>query len=146
MCLFIRITLICIHSFILLQFNRDTFTTAVSFSNKTEESSGPSEVANAFFVFALFVVLIGNLIGNSMVLYVVHHQWKNVKQRVTNSLIANLACVDLSVVILLLLAIIKSMAFRNADIPYAKCQLSGFLGTALGSASLLTLAVIAIDR
>jgi hypothetical protein len=135
-----------IHSFILLQFNRDTFTAAVSVSNKTEESSGPSEVANAFFVFALFLVLIGNLIGNSMVLYVVHHQWKNVKQRVTNSLIANLACVDLSVAILVLLAIIKSIMFRNVGIPYAKCQLSGFLGTATGSASLLSLAVIAIDR
>ncbi len=69
--------------------------------NITNENNQPSHVGNAFLTFALFVKLIGNLLGNSMVLYVVHHQWKNGKRRVTNSLIANLACIDLLIIVLL---------------------------------------------
>ncbi len=110
-----------------------------------DETKQPSLAANAFFVFALFVILIGNLLGNSVVLYVVHHKWKNVKHRVTNSLIANLACIDLSIGVLVLLSIIKSINFKNG-IPNTECQLGGFLSTTLGATSILTLAVIAIDR
>jgi hypothetical protein len=96
-------------------------------------------------VFAVFVVLIGNLLGNSMVLCVVHHQWKNVKQRVTNTLIANLACIDLLVCVMIVLSIVRLTNLEN-DISYTECQIGGFLSTALGAASILTLAVIAIDR
>ena len=80
-----------------------------------------------------------------MVLCVVYHQWKNVKQRVTNSLIANLACIDLLLGIIIVLAIIRIINFKS-DISQIECQLGGFLSTALGAASILTLAVIAIDR
>ena len=114
-------------------------------ANKTTEKNEPSEVANGFFAFAVFVVLIGNLLGNSMVLCVVYHQWKNVKQRVTNLLIANLACIDLLLGIVIVLGIIRIINFKS-DISQVECQLGGFLSNALGAASILTLAVIAIDR
>ena len=113
--------------------------------NITNENNQPSHLGNAFLTFALFVILIGNLLGNSMVLYVVHHQWKNGKRRVTNSLIANLACIDLLISVVVLFVIIRSVKFRNG-IPNTECQLGGFLITTLSAASILTLAVIAIDR
>ena len=111
-------------------------------NNVTEQ---PSKVANGLFVFALFVVLIGNLLGNPVVLYVVHHKWKNVKQRVTHCLMANLACIDLSVSIIILFGIIRAISLKSG-ISTTNCQFSGFLSTALGAASILTLAAIAIDR
>lgn len=116
-----------------------------SLSNVTDEETQPSKLANGFFVFALFVVLIGNLLGNPIVLYVVHHKWKNVKQRVTHSLMANLACIDFSVSILILFGIIRAIS-SESDISKTNCQFSGFLSTTLGAASIFTLAAIAIDR
>lgn len=116
-----------------------------SLNNQTHATSERPVVANAFFVLAMFVVLIGNLSGNSMVLYVVYHQWKNVKRRVTSSLIANLACIDLLVAILVLFVIINSINFTS-EMSNTKCQMGGSLSTALGAGSILTLAVISIDR
>ncbi|XP_028401356.1 rhodopsin, GQ-coupled-like [Dendronephthya gigantea] len=116
-----------------------------SLTNQTDVTSEGSVVANAFFVLAMLVVLIGNLSGNSMVLYVVYHQWKNVKRRVTNLLIANLACIDLLVAILVLFGIINSINLKS-EMSNIKCQMGGSLSTALGAVSILTLAVISIDR
>lgn len=114
-------------------------------NNVTDKKVQPSKVANGLFVFALFVVLIGNLLGNPVVLYVVHHKWKKVKQRVTHCLMANLACIDLSVSIIILFGIIRAISLKSG-ISKTNCQFSGFLSTALGAASILTLAAIAIDR
>ena len=120
--------------------------------NKTDErkqmnmTNEPSQVAKGFFIFALFVVFIGNLLGNSVVLHVVYHQWKNVKQRVTNSLIANLAFIDLSIGGIVFVGIIIMLTNSKNGIPNTECQLGGLLCITLGAASIFTLAVIAIDR
>lgn len=116
-----------------------------SLSNVTDEEIQLSKLANGFFVFALFVVLIGNLLGNPMVLYVVHHKWKNQRQRVTHSLMANLACIDLSVSILILSGLVRAISFKSG-VSKINCQLGGFLSTSIGAASILTLAAISIDR
>ena len=117
-----------------------------SLGNVTDEKIQPSKLANGFFVFALFVVLIGNLLGNFMVLYVVHHKWKNQRQRVTHSLMANLACIDLSVSILILSGLVRAISFKSSGVSKINCQLGGFLSTSIGAASILTLAAISIDR
>ena len=125
--------------------NKSSAPKSVSSENESEEASGRSDVANAFFMFALWVVFLFNVLGNSMVLYVVYHQWKNVKQRVTNSLIANLAGIDLLVAIVVFLSIIKAIK-GNSEPLYTKCQIDGFLSNLVGSSSIASIAVIAIDR
>ena len=137
-----RIILYC------LLFQRDPLSNhsdEASSNNNTEGASKPLQDTNVFLALALCVLFVGNLFGNTLVLCVVRQNWKNKKQRVTNTLIANLACIDLSFEVHVIMGVIKAIKDKGG-IPFIICQVGGVLSSTSSIASFYTLAVIAIDR
>ena len=66
--------------------------------------------------------------------------------RVANMFLANLAVMDLSIGFLLMPFSVVTVIARQWVFQHAGCQLNGFINMFAGTGSILTMAVIAIDR
>lgn len=117
-----------------------------SFVKNNTLTSNPSSwvptLQAALTVFVMTVVIVGNII----VLVVIFRQQTRPRVRVANMFIANLAVVDLSVGLFLFPFAVAKILSRPWTIGDALCQFNGAMNVIAGAASIITMAVISIDR
>ena len=91
-------------------------------------------------------ILVLDLVGNTLVLYVVYRQRMKPNVRVGNIFIANLSVIDLLMGIFLIPVSIAVTLQGRRVLSDSGCKVNGFFNIFVGSASIWTLAVISIDR
>ena len=91
-------------------------------------------------------ILLLDVIGNTLVLFVVYRQRIKPNLRVGNIFIANLSVIDLMMGIFLIPTSINVTLRGSSVVTDAGCKFNGFFNIFVGSASIWTLAVISIDR
>ena len=116
-----------------------------SMVNGTEERflSSPA-VITLSAVIALILLL--DLVGNTLVLCVVYRQRMKPNLRVGNMFIANLSVIDLLMGVFLIPMSITVTLLGRKVLTDERCKFNGFFNVFVGSASIWTLAVISIDR
>ena len=111
--------------------------------NNTSDSNSPAPALEATLIIFITVVVI---VGNVIVLLVVYRQRTRPNVHVANMFIANLAVVDLSVGLLLFPFSVVTILLQRTTFGDAVCQFNGAVNVIAGAASILTMAVISIDR
>lgn len=86
------------------------------------------------------------IVGNVTVVLVIYRQRTRPSVRVANMFIANLAVVDLSIGLLLFPFSVVTILLHRWTFGDAVCQFNGAINVIAGAASILTMAVISIDR
>ena len=114
--------------------------------NESGQFNKLSSAETAIFVTALSIVMLVELLGNIMVLCVLYRQRTKIKRRATNMLLANLAFIDLLVATILSPFSIAVMTEGRKVLTFPLCQFNGFVNNLVGSASILTMAVVGVDR
>ena len=117
-------------------------TTTITTSNGFTVTS----TQTSFVVFGFLLTMTLTVLGNILTLVVLYRQRQNRNIRVTNSFLASLALIDLLMAILVLpfsisINLEKAWVFGNAF-----CNFNGMITVFVGSASILTMAAISIDR
>ena len=121
--------------------------TGSSTSPTPSVSSDEVSVAKVGLFAALnILIMLFVIIGNIIVLLVLHRQRKQASVKVANMFLANLAVVDLVVGFLLFPFAIITTISGEWIFGQAMCEVNGFLNMAAGTASILTMAVISVDR
>ena len=97
-------------------------------------------------VFGFMSTMVLTFFGNILVLAVVYRQRASRNIQVTNSFLANLAAIDLLMSILVLPFCISINIERAWVHGQALCDFNGMLTLFVGSASILTMTAISVDR
>lgn len=93
-------------------------------------------------IFIMIIIIVGNI----LVLLVIYRQKSRPSSRAANMFIANLAVVDLSIALLLFPFSVVTILLQRWALGDAACQFNGATNMTAGAASILTMAVISIDR
>uniref|UniRef100_UPI00358E7966 neuropeptide Y receptor type 1-like n=1 Tax=Myxine glutinosa TaxID=7769 RepID=UPI00358E7966 len=104
----------------------------------------PPHSVITFLITAYIVVIIGGLIGNTVLVLVIAHQKE--LQNVTNVLIANLACSDILVCLICLPLTVAYTLMDHWAFGEVLCKTSPFLQCSTVSVSIFSLVLIAIER
>lgn len=115
------------------------FTTESTITRRSYSATGP-------FATLLILVNIWIISGNIIVLMVLYRLRKQPGLRVANMFLSNLAVMDLSIGFLLMPFSVVTIIAGEWVFQNAGCQLNGFINMFAGTGSILTMAVIAIDR
>ena len=113
--------------------------------NTTADTAKPYS-ATGIFATALLLLNILIISGNITVLLVLYRLRKQAGLRVANMFLANLAVMDLSIGFLLMPFSVVTTIMGEWVFGDAGCQLNGFINMFAGTGSILTMAIIAIDR
>lgn len=109
-------------------------------------SSDPSSMTMALQAALIIFIMVIVIIGNVIVLLVVYRQRIRPTLRVANMFIGNLALVDLSIGLFLFPFSVITILLHRWTFGDALCQFNGAMNVIAGAASILTMAVISIDR
>lgn len=120
--------------------------TSVIPSTPTSSPEKLSEATVGTYATLVILVMFFVIIGNSIVLLVLYRQRKQYNTRIANMFLANLAIVDLAVGVLLFPFSAITVIAGRWIFDQAICEVNGFLNTTAGTASILTMAVISVDR
>ena len=93
-------------------------------------------------IFIMIIIIVGNI----LVLLVIYRQKSRPSSRAANMFIANLAVMDLSIALLLFPFSVVTILLQRWALGDAACQFNGATNMTAGAASILTMAVISIDR
>lgn len=114
--------------------------------NWTENNSFLSFPAAVALVVTIAIIMILNILGNTLVLFVLYRQRVKLNVKVANIFLANLSIIDLLLgVFLIPFSIVVTIRGKDVLDNFA-CQVNGFMNIFVGSASILTMAVISVDR
>lgn len=108
--------------------------------------SDPDNLRSVFHATVIIFIMAVIVVGNALVLLVIYRQRTRPSSRVANMLIANLAVVDLSIALLLFPFSVVTILLQRWAFGDAVCQFNGATNLIAGAASILTMAVISIDR
>ena len=125
-----------------LQGNETSFTNDEEYTTNSEPTSLALTIRAAMVIFSMVFVIVGNVI----VLLVLYRQRRRPSVRVANMFIGNLAVVDLTMGVLLFPFSVVTIILRRWAFGHAFCQFNGTINMTAGAASILTMAVISIDR
>ncbi|XP_028401357.1 neuropeptide Y receptor type 6-like [Dendronephthya gigantea] len=114
--------------------------------NGTEEERFLSSPAIITLSAVTALILLLDLVGNTLVLCVVYRQRMKPNLRVGNMFIANLSVIDLLMGIFLIPMSMAVTLLGRKVLTDERCKFNGFFNVFVGSASIWTLAVISIDR
>ena len=109
-------------------------------------SSHPSSLKTALQATLIIFIMVIVVIGNVIVLLVVYRQRIRPTLRVANMFIGNLALVDLSIGLFLFPFSVVTILLHQWKFGDTLCQFNGAMNVTAGAASILTMAVIGIDR
>ncbi len=105
-----------------------------------------TKAQTSLVVFGFIITMTITILGNVLVLVVLFRQRNNRNIRVTNSFLANLAVIDLLMAVLVLPFSISINIEDGWVFGKAFCDFNGMITLFVGSASILTMAAISIDR
>eukprot|EP00794_Sanderia_malayensis_P019021 gene19021-20933_t len=105
-----------------------------------------TKTQTSFIVFGFIATMTMTILGNLLVLVVLFRQRLNRNIRVTNSFLASLAVIDLLMAVLVLPFSISINVETRWVFGKGMCNFNGMVTNFVGSASILTMATISIDR
>ena len=123
-----------------------------AFKNKTllaqrnTSCSDPGNLTSVLHATVIIFIMVVIIVGNVFVLLVIYRQRTRASSRAANMFIANLAVVDLSIACLLFPFSVVTILLQRWALGDAACQFNGATNMIAGAASILTMAVISIDR
>lgn len=109
-------------------------------------NSDPNNLTTAVHAAIIIFIMTLIIVGNVLVLLVIYRQRSRPSLRVANMFIANLAIVDLSIALLLFPFSVVTILLHKWAFGHALCQFNGATNITAGAASILTMAVISLDR
>lgn len=124
----------------------DSFKNETSLAPRNASDSDPSSLRSVFHATVIIFIMAVIIVGNVLVLLVIYRQRTRPSSRVANMLIANLAVVDLCIALLLFPFSVITILLQRWAFGDAVCQFNGATNMTAGAASILTMAVISIDR
>lgn len=124
----------------------DSFKNESWLAQPTASESDPDNLRSVFHATVIIFIMAVIIVGNALVLLVIYRQRTRPSSRVANMLIANLAVVDLSIALLLFPFSVVTILLQRWAFGDAVCQFNGATNLTAGAASILTMAVISIDR
>lgn len=124
----------------------DSFENESSRAQLNASDSNSISLGSVLHATAIILIMAVIIVGNVLVLLVIYRQRARPSSRVANMLIANLAVVDLSIAMLLFPFSVVTILLQRWAFGDAFCQFNGATNMIAGTASILTMAVISIDR
>ena len=115
-------------------------------AQRTTSYSDPVNLTSVLHAIVIIFIMIIIIVGNILVLLVIYRQKTRASSRAANMFIANLAVVDLSIALLLFPFSVVTILLQRWALGDAACQFNGATNMTAGAASILTMAVISIDR
>lgn len=114
--------------------------------NGTEVNRFLSLPAAVAMIMAIAIIMILDLLGNTLVLCILYRQRRKVNLRIANTFLANLSLIYILMGVLLIPFSIAVAIRRRNVLNHFACQINGFMNIFIGSASIWTMAVISVDR
>jgi hypothetical protein len=105
-----------------------------------------SSLGRWLLVSLLAVTTLVILVGNVLVLVVLHKQKKIASQRVITMFLANLTMIDLSVSFVVLPLSMTTYIYGSWPFGEVFCEINGFTTMIIGISGILTMTAIAVDR
>ena len=124
----------------------DSFENKTLLAQRNASYSDPGNLTSVLHATVIISLMVVIFVGNVPVLLVIYRQRTRQSSRVANMFIANLAVVDLSIALLLFPFSVVSILLQRWALGDAACQFNGASNMTAGAASILTMAVISIDR
>lgn len=117
-----------------------------SLAHRNTSNTDPTHFMSIFHAAVIIFIMAVIIVGNVLVLLVIYHQRIRPSLRVANMFIANLAVVDLFIALLLFPFSVVTVLLQRWSFGEAFCQFNGATNMMAGAASILTMAVISLDR
>lgn len=124
----------------------DSFENESLLAQRNASDSDSDSLRSVLHATVIILIMAVIIVGNVLVLLVIYRQRTRPSSRVANMLIANLAVVDLSIAMLLFPFSVVTILLQRWAFGEALCQFNGATNMIAGTASILTMAVISIDR
>ena len=124
----------------------DSFGNETFLAQRNTSYSDPVNLTSVLHATVIIFIMVVIIVGNVLVLLVIYRQKTRPSSRVANMFIANLAVVDLSIALLLFPFSVITILLQRWTPGDAACQFNGATNMTAGAASILTMAVISIDR
>lgn len=124
----------------------DSFKNNSSLAQRNTSYSDPGNLTSVSHATVIIFIMVVIIVGNALVLLVIYRQRTRPNSRAANMFIANLAVVDLSIASLLFPFSVVTILLHRWALGDAACQFNGATNMTAGAVSILTMAVISIDR
>lgn len=124
----------------------DSFGNETFLAQRNTSHSDPVNLTSVLHATVIIFIMVVIIVGNVLVLLVIYRQKTRPSSRAANMFIANLAVVDLSIALLLFPFSVITILLQRWTLGDAACQFNGATNMTAGAASILTMAVISIDR